>query len=167
MLRKRFVFNIIGERELVDKASIEIKDIISGLKNEPVDIIMEDKDTIFHKMNTNNKNCTYWEACRNYFFTTPRVMRTDLRTSQTRYNINKYYIENDDINSHSDKIIDLSRYIRSMTRDTIHPWNLHVEYVDSLYVSDFMKKCSQINCVYPLNAVKSDKQKNIELFLIE
>ena len=54
MFRKRFVFNIVGEKSLVDKASLEIKNYISEITKEPVDIIMENKDTIFHKINMNN-----------------------------------------------------------------------------------------------------------------
>jgi hypothetical protein len=134
MLRNRFVFNIFGDKANVDKASIDIKNIIHELTKEPVDIIMEGSSTILRKVNTNN---------------------------MTYFNINKCYDDRYDCH----KITELSRHIRSLSHDTIHPWNLHVDAVDTLYVSNFMKSCSQINCVYPLNASYSDKKKAIEVFL--
>ncbi len=142
MFRKRFVFNIVGEKSHVDKASLEIKEYISEITKEPVDIIMENKDTIFHKINVNNKNCKYW-------------------------NINKCYIDNnkDKQKEYADIITELSRQIRWTSRDFVHPWNLHVEEVDSRYVSDFMNKCSQINCVYPLNATEKDKKDSISVYV--
>lgn len=136
MFKSRFVFNIVGKKNLVDKASIEIKNIISESTKESVDIIMEDKTTIYNRI-SGNKNCY----------------------------INKCYINDDNTDTDSNKIVELSRYIRSRSRDTIHPWNLHVEEVDSRYVSDFMKNCSQINSVYPLNASDHDKKANIDIYL--
>lgn len=141
MFRQRFVFNIVGEKALVDKASVEIKNIISDLTKEPVDIMIEDKSTIFHRISINNKNVKY-------------------------FYINKCYIDSkNDIAEQAIKITELSRHIRNQSRDTVHPWNLHVENVDSIYVSDFMKNCSQINCVYPLNALDNFKKGKIELFI--
>jgi uncharacterized protein YbcC (UPF0753/DUF2309 family) len=132
MFRQRFIFNIIGKKDLVDKASLEIKTIINELTNEPVSIIMEKKDRVLDK-------------------------------HTTKYVVNKYYLENEekDVN----EVVELSRHIRNATRDTVHPWNLHVESVDSLYVSDFMKSCSQINCVYPMNALENIKKDKIQVFL--
>jgi hypothetical protein len=135
MFRQRFVFNIIGEKANVDKASVEIKQIISNLTREPVDIIMEDKSSILRKI------------------TQP-------------WSINKCYLPNGgDTELQSSKLVELSRHIRNSSRDTIHPWNLHVENVESKYVSDFMKTCSQVNCVYPLNALGNEKKGILEMYI--
>ena len=138
MFRQRVVFNIVGKKDLVDKACLEIKNIIHQTKNVDASIMMENKDSIMSKVNTNYKDYNF---C-----------------------INKYYMWVDEPKDISN-VIDLSRHIRNSSRGTIHPFNLHVDDVDSLYVSDFMKNCSQINCVYPIAASNDVKKKNIEIYL--
>jgi hypothetical protein len=140
MFRKRFLFNIIGYKNNVDKASVEIKNIIFNLTNKPADIIMEDKSTIYYKINKD----LYNDKCY----------------------INKYYLDyNKNITLHSNKIVDLSRHIRIVSKELVQPWNLYVEEVDSLYVNEFMKTCSQINSVYPLNALNDVKKERIKIYL--
>lgn len=43
MFRKRFVFTLVGEKDLVDIAATEVKNIITDLTNRPVNIISADK----------------------------------------------------------------------------------------------------------------------------
>lgn len=134
---KRFMFNVVGEKDMVNSAATEIKDIIFGLTNKKAEIIMEEKETIMN------------------------VFKLD-----TKYYINKYYFESDgDLNVTADKVVDLSRYIRWKTYDSVHPWNFHVENVDEKYVSTFMRRCSQITCVYPLTATLDDKKNLIDTLI--
>ena len=90
----------------------------------------------------NNKNCKYW-------------------------NINKCYIDDnkEKQKEYANNIVELSRHIRWTSRDFVHPWNFHVENVDSRYVSEFMDKCSQINCVYPLSAPEHEKKDSIYVYI--
>jgi hypothetical protein len=122
MLSKKYVFNIVGKQDNVNKAAIEIKNLLLQLTNEEPTIIMENKDSIIQKINKNN------------------------------YYINKYYFESDNnLEKSSENIINLSRHIRNSSRDYIHPWVMHVENENDPPVSEFMKMCNQVNCVYSLN----------------
>lgn len=142
MLKKNYVFNLVGKKHLVDKSANEIKNIIFNLTNKNAEIIMENKDSIIKKIyKTTNKY-------------------------NTQIYINKYYFENDNnINQSAEKITNLSRHIRNESHDYYHPWVMHIENDNTPPISDFMNICKQVNCVYPLNSSIDDKKNKLSLYI--
>ena len=138
MFPKRLVFNLVGKKDLVNKASIEVKDIIFELTKEKPLIIMEKMDTIYNKINLNEQ----------------------------KYYINKYYFETDtNLKESAENVVNLCRYIRNKYHDFVHPWCMHVDEIDTTSVSNFMIMCKQVNCVYPLNDNLNSKKQCINKFL--
>lgn len=139
----RKVFNIVGEKNIVDKAALEIKKTIADLFNYDSEIIIANKESI-------NK-----------------TMRWNIyETKQTSCYINKVYMNDKEASdiSFANDVVELSRHIRNSNRGTVHPHVLHVDDTNNIYVSEFMKKCSQVNCVYPIQATNKVKSDCIGLF---
>ena len=143
MFKPRLVFNLVGERSLVERASLEMKQYLGSIYGIDTDILVADKDTIFDKHNISLSNIY----------------------KQKQFYINKVYVDPKNINKDADRVTELSRHIRNSTHSMVHPYNFHVEEAEDKYVSDFMNKCGQINCVYPLLASDKEKKRLLEVFL--
>ena len=70
------------------------------------------------------------------------------------------------MNISAKNVVDLCRHVRNSSKDNMHPWCMHIVDDKDFYVSDFMKMCSQVNCIYPLKTDTKDKKNIISSYLL-